>query len=162
MDGEGLARGGLRRRPVVGWLRLLRVAQRVEKDVARGLARWGLSNAQFDVLAQVGAEGGISQQALADSLLVTKGNVAQLLARMEGRGWILRRPDGRANRLFLTEQGRRLFDEVVPEREDLIAAKLSVLSEEEQRQLHELLRKLDRSITAGRVTGRGSGTAARH
>ena len=127
---------------------MLRVAQRVEKDVAGRLGGWGLSNAQFDVLARVGADGGISQQALADSLLVTKGNVAQLLGRMEGRGWISRRPDGRTNRLFLTQEGRNLFEKVVPEREDLIAAKLSVLTEEEQKLLHELLRKLDRSLVS--------------
>lgn len=153
IEEQGTPGGGLRRRPVLGWLRLLRVAQRVEKDVAWRLGRWGLSNAQFDVLARVGAEGGISQQALADSLLVTKGNVAQLLARMEGRGLISRRPEGRTNRLFLTDEGRELFEQVVPEREDLIAEKLSALSEEEQRLLHELLRKLDRSLEGGPASG---------
>lgn len=118
----------------------------MERDAARRSSRLGLNDAQFDVLARVGAGEGISQQALADSLLVTKGNVAQLLARMEGRGLISRRPEGRTNRLFLTREGRRLFEEAVPEREDLISERLSVLSPDEQRLLHELLRKLDRSL----------------
>ena len=135
----------LRRPSVLAWLRLLRVSQKVERDLARQLKLWGLNNAQFDVLAHVGAAEGITQQELADSLLVTKGNVAQLLGRMERRGLIERRSQGRTNRLFLTDEGRRTFTEVVPAHEALIDDRLSVLSEEDQKQLFELLRRLDRA-----------------
>ena len=127
-------------------MRLLRVSQKVERDLARQLKLCGLNNAQFDVLAHVGAAEGITQQELADSLLVTKGNVAQLLSRMEGRGVVERRPEGRTNRLFLTGEGRRLFEETVPAHEALIAERLSFLTPQEQRQLLELLRKLDRAL----------------
>jgi MarR family transcriptional regulator, 2-MHQ and catechol-resistance regulon repressor len=132
----------------LGWLRLMRVHQKVNRVSGERLKGWDLSLAQFDVLAHVGAAEGISQQELADSLLVTKGNVCQLLDRMEGRGLILRRQEGRTNRLFLTEEGRRLFEEVVPAHEAMIAGRFSVLSEEEQSQLCELLRKVDRALDA--------------
>ena len=106
--------------------------------------------AQFDVLAHVGAAEGITQQELADSLLVSKGNVCQLLDKLEGRGLISRRREGRTNRLFLTQKGRQLFDEVVPNHEALIEERLSALSREEQKSLHDLLRKLDRALDKGR------------
>ncbi len=145
---DSRSRGESLRRPsVLAWLRLLRVSQKVERDLARQLKLWGLNNAQFDVLAHVGAAEGITQQELADSLLVTKGNVAQLLGRMERRGLIERRSQGRTNRLFLTNEGRRTFTEVVPAHEALIDDRLSVLSEEDQKQLFELLRRLDRALT---------------
>ena len=144
---ESGGRGGsLRRLSVLAWLRLLRVVQKVERNLARQLRHWGLNNAQFDVMAHVGAAEGITQQELANSLLVTKGNVAQLLDRMEKRGLIERCPQGRTNRLFLTDEGRRTFAEVVPAHEAMIDEQLSVLSKEEQRQLFELLRKLDRTL----------------
>ncbi len=140
----------LRRPSVLAWLRLLRVAQKVEGDLGDQLKSWGLNNAQFDVLAHVGAKEGITQQELADALLVTKGNVAQLLDRIEVRGLIRRRREGRTNRLFLTDEGRRLFEEAVPVHEALIHERLSVLSKEEQVQFHELLRKLDRALDGKR------------
>ena len=144
---DSRSRGESLRRPsVLAWLRLLRVTQKVERDLARQLKLWGLNNAQFDVLAHVGAAEGITQQELADSLLVTKGNVAQLLGRMERRGLIERRSQGRTNRLFLTDEGRRTFTEVVPAHEALIDDRLSILSEEDQKQLFELLRRLDRAL----------------
>ena len=145
--GRLISRGGSLRRPsVLAWLRLLRVHLKVERALGEQLRGWGLNNAQFDVLAHVGADEGITQQELADSLLVTKGNVTQLLDRVERRGLISRRREGRTNRLFLTDEGRRLFDEVVPAHEALIDEQLSILSRGEQQRLHELLRKLDRAL----------------
>jgi MarR family transcriptional regulator, 2-MHQ and catechol-resistance regulon repressor len=144
---ESVSRGRSLRRPsVVAWLRLLRVAQRGEQDLGEQLKGWGLNNAQFDVLAHVGANEGVMQQELADSLLVTKGNIAQLLDRLQKRGLIQRRPEGRTNRLFLTEMGQRTFAEVVPAHEALIDERLSVFSKEEQKQLLALLRKLDHTL----------------
>ena len=124
----------------------MRVYQKVDRASAEHLRGWGLSVAQFDVLARVGTQEGIKQQEVADSLLVTKGNVCQLLDKMEGRGWILRRREGRVNHLFLTEAGRRLYDEAVPAQEAMVSERFSALSEEEQARLHELLRKLDRAL----------------
>ena len=145
-DGS-LSKGRSLRKPaLLGWLRLMRVHQRVNRASGEKLKGWDLSLAQFDVLAHVGAAEGTSQQELADSLLVTKGNVCQLLDKMEGRGLILRSQGGRTNRLFLTEEGRRLFEEVVPTHQAAIAEQFSVISEGEQAQLYELLRKFDRAL----------------
>jgi len=131
---------------VLAWLRLARVFQKLEQRGAEHLRPWDLSPAQFDVLAHVGAAPGITQQELADALLVTKGNVCQLLNRMERSGLIVRRQEGRANRLFLTECGQRLFAEVVPAHEAFLARQIASLSPEEQVQLLGLLRKLDRAL----------------
>ena len=147
---DGLLGGerGMKTPALLGWMRLMRVYHKVDRRSAERLKGWGLSVAQFDVLAHVGAAGGITQQELADSLVVSKGNVCQLLDKMEGRGWISRVQEGRANRLFLTEEGRRLFEDVVPAHEAGIAERFSVLSEADQAGLHELLRKFDRALEA--------------
>ena len=98
------------------------------------------------MLAKVGSTEGISQQELADALLVTKGNVCQLLDKMEGSGLLERRPDGRVNRLFLTDQGRVVHDDVVPRHDEMLADQFNVLSEDDQRELLRLLRQLDHAL----------------
>jgi DNA-binding MarR family transcriptional regulator len=138
--------GGLRRHSVLAWLRMWRVVQKVERTAIEHLRAYGLNYAQFDVLAHVGAAEGCKQKELGESLLVTKGNVSHLVDQMERRGLVSRRQEGRTNRLYLTEEGWRLFEEVVPAHEDLVNQQMSALSEEEQAQLHELLRGLDRSL----------------
>jgi DNA-binding MarR family transcriptional regulator len=138
--------GGLRRHSVLAWLRMWRVVQKVERAAVEHLRAYGLNRAQFDVLAHVGASEGCKQKEVGASLLVTKGNVSHLVDQMERRGLVSRRQEGRTNRLYLTEEGRRLFEKVVPAHEDLVHRLISVLPEEEQAQLHELLRGLDRSL----------------
>src|SRR4051812_21975307 len=78
---------------VLAWMRLARVYGKVQQRSARHLRPFGLTVAQFDVLAQVGAAAGLSQQELAERLLVTKGNVCGLLDRLERAGLVTRQPD---------------------------------------------------------------------
>ena len=95
VSGEG-GRRGTRDPAVLAWLRLERVHQQISRAAEACVRRSGLSLAQFDVLAQVGAFEGSSQKALAARLLVTKGNITQLLDRMEACGLLQRRQAGRS------------------------------------------------------------------
>jgi MarR family transcriptional regulator, 2-MHQ and catechol-resistance regulon repressor len=131
---------------LLAWLRLVRVFQKVDRVSSEALRCRQLSPAQLDVLAKVGSSEGISQQELAHALLVTKGNVCQLLDKMQGSGLLERRPDGRVNRLFLTEQGRRVHDEIVPKHDAMLVEQFSSLTDTEQRDLLRLLRQLDHAL----------------
>ena len=131
---------------VLAWLRLFRVFQKIDRASNAHLRTWGLNTAQFDILARVGATQGITQQELADRLLVTKGNISQLLDRMEKLGLLKRCQDKRSNTLVLTPQGQALHDRVVPAQEKLIADQLSALSPAEVNDLQRLLRKVDHSL----------------
>lgn len=134
------------RRPVATWLRLARVYHKIDHASEEQMRAWDLSLAQFDVLARVGASEGITQQQLADRLLVTKGNICQLLDRMEARGLLERHQQGRANRIFLTGAGQTLWHQVVPAHEALIGELMGALSAEEQAALLPLVRKLDHAL----------------
>lgn len=133
---------------VVAWMRLARLSARLERALDQQTRTYGLSLAQFDVLAQVGGREGMSQQELAQRLLVTKANVTQLLERMASLALIERRPSGtgRAVRLHLTPRGRELHDQIVPAHERAVAQLLSGLSADELRVLTPLLHTLDRSV----------------
>jgi DNA-binding MarR family transcriptional regulator len=136
----------LRHPGLLAWLRLARVYHKIDGASARHFQAHKLSTAQFDMLAQIGAHEGITQQELAGALLVTKGNVSQLVDRMEGQRLVKRCQEGRKNTLYLTEIGRRLFETVVPAQEALVAELFVPLSLAEQTQLLALLRKLDHGL----------------
>jgi DNA-binding MarR family transcriptional regulator len=136
----------MRRLAVSAWLRTLRVFQKMDRALAGHLRDHDISLAQFDVLAHVGAAEGMTQQELADQLLVTKGNVCQLLDRLTQSGLLVRQQDGRTNRLYLTPAGRTMFDRVVPAHEAIIEHLLKPLTTQEQQHLVYLLRKLERGL----------------
>lgn len=141
-----IQRKGLRQPAVLAWLRLARVFQKIDTRSERFFRSQGLNTAQFDILAQVGSAEGMTQQELADALLVTKGNISQMLGKLEQEGLIMRRGAGRSNCLSLTERGRELYQQVVPDQEALIAEMLTPLTSDEQHELLRLLRKLDHAI----------------
>ena len=130
------------------WLRLARVFQRAERILSEQVRRHGLSMAQFDVLAQVGAVEGRTQQSLADTLLVTKGNVAQLLDRMERLDLVERRPSGtgRANCLHLTDAGRERRAAVIGEHERLAASLFDALDDNQVAAFRAALRTVDHAL----------------
>jgi DNA-binding MarR family transcriptional regulator len=135
----------LRNPALRAWVRMLRLSQKVQPALAETLRSLGLNPAEFDILDTLAAREGLTQQELADALLGTKGNMTYHLCRMDERGLVDWRPEGRKNRLYLTGEGRRLLEEALPEHEALIDERFSGLSVEDRAQLADLLKKLDRS-----------------
>ena len=135
---------------VATWLRLVRVFQKVARGGDVVLRGAGITGPQFDLLATVASAGGeMPQQALAERLSVTKGNVTQLLTRLEEAGHVRRTAEGRGNRVHLTARGRRLLDGIMPAHDTLVESRLAVLTADEQATLRRILRKLDRSMPDG-------------
>jgi len=138
-----------KRQSVLLWLHLARVYLRVAHQEADALAAHGLTAAQFDLLSHLAAEPGLSQQALASRLLVTKGNIAGMLDRMETLGLVERHAhpyDRRAHRIFPTPQGAEAFAVAAPALEETIQRQMAGLTDDEQAALLRLLGKLDRSL----------------
>jgi DNA-binding MarR family transcriptional regulator len=131
---------------VATWLRLSRVSTKIEHAAAVHLRGHGLTLGQFDILTHVGAHQGVSQQGLADSLLVTKGNVTQLLDRMAQSGLLERRQQGRTNTVFLTPAGESLLVRVLGEHEAMIGRQFASLNAAEVTELRRLLRGLDQAL----------------
>lgn len=130
---------------VAAWNRLVRIHQRIDALSEQHFKAAGLNTAWFDVLARVGAHEGLTQGELADTLLVTKGNVSQLVAKMEAAGLLERRAEGRSQHLWLTAAGHQARRETLPRQEALLEGTLSALSADEQDQLLRLLKKWEAS-----------------
>lgn len=153
-DGEALR---ARRLGVALWARIARIYSHNMRQAAARLRALDLSVAQFDALAQIGAHEGLTQQELAQRLLVTEGNITQLLDRLQQRGLIARCREGRLKRLVLTETGRQLRDKAVPGQEWFQADQFAALTPDERRTLLALLGKVQR---AGRASYEASSDAA--
>lgn len=135
-----------RRTSILAWMRLARVFAKVQHAASVQLRRWDLSVAHFDVLVQTGLEEGLTQRELAERLLITKGNLSQLLDKMERDDLLVRCREGRVNCLRLTPRGRALYAEVLPARQEMVEATFAPLSAEERATLLDLLRKLDLAL----------------
>ncbi|MGE7607935.1 MarR family winged helix-turn-helix transcriptional regulator [Peribacillus frigoritolerans] len=126
------------------WFRITRIYNQSIRESNQHLKKWNLSAAQFDILVQVGSHERLSQQELANKLFVTKGNITQLLRKMEELGLIKREQEWKTKYLSLTEEGKEFFHEVVPKQEYFQASQFANLNETEKQQLLDLLSKVQK------------------
>jgi DNA-binding MarR family transcriptional regulator len=84
---------------------------------ARQIDSFGLTQAQFDVIATLGNTDGMTATNLSDRSLVTKGTLTGVLDRLEAKGLLERLAaprDRRSTIVRLTPEGDRLFRRVFP------------------------------------------------
>jgi len=117
----------------------MRVYQRISASGERRFKALGINTAWFDVLAQLYGREGVTQQELSNRLLVTKGNVSQLLVKMCDAGLIDRRKEGRCRYVWLTEEGRRMAETAIPLEEERVAQSCTGFTVEQLEELVDLL-----------------------
>ena len=92
--------------------------QLFEQASTQNVRRFGLTHAQFDILATLGNTPGMSCKELGEKTLITKGTLTGVLDRLEQKALIRRmRSDADRRQLFiqLTPSGVALFNEVFPQ-----------------------------------------------
>lgn len=109
-DTEGLAVTG----------RILRLARDVEATRDELLRDFGLSVADFDVMATLrrrSEPNGLKAKHLQASVMITSGGMTKRLDRLQSAGLIERHPDPddrRGVRIALTAEGRHVIDKALP------------------------------------------------
>ena len=126
------------------WHRLASLYKNNLKGSSELLKKWELSNAQIDVMIQISMVGKLSQQELADKLLVTKGNVTQLLKKLEQMGLIQREKDWKTNYISLTDEGNRICEQIKPSLRNYQMDYFHKLSIEQKKQLLKLLAQIEK------------------
>jgi DNA-binding MarR family transcriptional regulator len=134
------------------WVQLLRVHAKLTRHMERIAAEHNLTLAQFEMLIILWKNEGISQQELAQRLLVTKGNVCTVLCRMEKSRWVKRETnpnDGRAYRLRLSDEGRRIIERAYPHLRERIDCVMHTLTDTQLSQLSAILKQLESASCGG-------------
>lgn len=132
------------------WLRLLSCTMTIEKSVQRVLGEHGTTLPRFDVLAALDrASDGLTMGALSQALLVSNGNVTQLVRKLAADELVQVAPDPkdrRVSRVRLTPAGRAHFAELAAVHHDRIDALFAALDGEDHARLYAALGALKTSI----------------
>ncbi len=124
------------------WFHMIRLHGRMSAAMNRRLREINLSIPQCDVLTALIEHEGISQQDLAQRLMVTKGNVSGLIDRLVIAGLVDRRTlnsDRRTHAIHLTPEGRRLALQGIAMQKAFVNETLGRLSPAQLAQMTKLL-----------------------
>jgi len=129
---------------VLTWLRLVRFTNRGHQMTNEFLKRFGLTTAQFDVLAQIRAYQPLNQLELVKKVTVTEGGISRMLARLEKEGYIVRQREWTTNTIRLTPKGEAVMDRAYPAQAAFQTSFFDeVLSKEELQLLCSLVTRLE-------------------
>jgi MarR family transcriptional regulator for hemolysin len=127
------------------------VSRLIRTVFERRVRTYGLTRAQWMVIARVHRRPGLSQSEIADLLEIEKAPAGRLIDRMEAKGWLERRADPkdrRINRLHLTAGGKRIHKASWPVAEATVDAAMAGLSREERKTLTALMTRMKLRLQA--------------
>jgi len=116
----------------------------IKKELHNKLAQNGITWPQFHALYHIGDEG-IPSHELAKELNCNASNMTGLIDRMEQNNLVYRvhcKDDRRVWLIKLTEEGKKLKEELMPRHQKNIEERMGVLTQEELKTLKSLLNKL--------------------
>ena len=127
------------------WLLLRRVGDTLVRCQDSIFSKYGLTLEQFGVLASIKSRGPLRPSDLADLLERTPNSMSMLIDRMVKAGLVRRtrdRKDRRVVTVSFTEKGKTAVEPAIPAGWEFIHEVLSTLSDNEQRDLADMLERL--------------------
>ena len=123
---------------------VMALARRVRRAYADALAEWHVTPSQSRALRVLSAQpAGMRPSALAEVLRIAPRSATEVVDGLEDGGWVGRSADPtdrRATLLTLTPDGRDLVSRIEDVRRDASEQVLGVLSADQRRTLHGILR----------------------
>jgi DNA-binding MarR family transcriptional regulator len=141
-----------RRLAVEAWESLFRAQYEVFAEVSADFSDTELTQPEYDVLLTVTRAPDMSARLrdVTSNMLISQPSVSRLVDRMVARGLVTKcsdPADGRGAMVTATEKGARAFRALATAHGRSIAERMSVLDEDELRQLRDLTQKLRRPRT---------------
>jgi DNA-binding MarR family transcriptional regulator len=109
-----------------------------------------ISKEQMIVLGKLNKNDGLNQNEIADLIWRDKSSIARLLAKMEKKGYIIKRQhelDRRVNLVYLTEKGREIYWKTRPIIQKAINILEMDLNKSEINRMIEILKRIQDNFT---------------
>lgn len=130
--------------------RMNRLADCISDKLSRLYGKhYALNVAQWRILAWLGQDENLTAKTISSYTNMDKVRVSRAIQSLEERGLLIRTPspqDQRVHVLMLSDAGRKLLAELIPQAQAWEADLLSVLTSNEYRDLFNIMDKLERQL----------------
>jgi DNA-binding MarR family transcriptional regulator len=134
------------------WVAIGKAAHVVERAITEDLKPLGLKPAHLDMLMNIYRHPGMSQQELAEKLIVGRSNITMLLPSLVARGLVAREGDAkdkRIQRLTLTLVGSELLSEALTIYSALLDRAMATITTEDCNEVGRIMQKMMDHFTSG-------------
>ncbi|MFA8342911.1 MAG: MarR family winged helix-turn-helix transcriptional regulator [Rhodothermaceae bacterium] len=131
------------------WIKLARAFSTINRKSIDALRVHKITQPQFLVIEALGHLGPLKVGELCEKMLVSGGNMTLVLDNLEKSNYIERvnnKDDRRSLIVKLTKDGKKVFDKVFPKQAEYITEMMSVLTNDELKNLGDICKKLGLTI----------------
>ncbi len=124
---------------------LNRALQSVEKRVAQDIKSYNLNLTEFSVLELLYSRGDQPIQKIGQKVLLASSSITYVVDKLEEKKLLRRRAcdqDRRVTHATLTDEGKKLMDDIFPKHVSAMKEIMGGLTDEEKKQAIELIKKL--------------------
>ncbi|WP_394232707.1 MarR family winged helix-turn-helix transcriptional regulator [Niallia oryzisoli] len=128
---------------------LSRAYRAVNEHVNKRIQRYGLNPTEFAVLELLYHKGDQPLQQIGGKILLASGSMTYVIDKLEKKDYITRvacAEDRRVTFARITDQGKKLIEQVFPSHRNEIERIMSVLTSEEQETAITLMKKIGLSL----------------
>ena len=129
------------------YISMSRVINTLRRENNKLILKHDLTLGQFAVMEALYSKGRLSTGEVMEKILTTSGNIPVIVKNLEKDGFITREQDESDKRRFildLTEKGKDLMDEIVPENLKFMDELISLWDDDEKEELIILMNKFRR------------------
>lgn len=127
----------------------MQTSKAVQERLRLVLTKYSLSITEFSVLEVLYHKGKQTIQHIGNSLLISSGSMTYVIDKLEQRGLLNRcacPDDRRVIHVTLTDDGKNLFESLIPKHQNFVHYMLASLSHNEVDMLVKLLEKVKKSM----------------
>lgn len=129
------------------YISMSRVINTLRRENNKLILKHDLTLGQFAVMEALYSKGRLSTGEVMEKILSTSGNIPVIVKNLEKDGFITRKQDEADKRRFildLTDKGKDLMDEIVPENLKFMDELISMWDDDEKEELIILMNKFRR------------------
>lgn len=129
------------------YISMSRVINTLRRENNKLILKHNLTLGQFAVMEALYSKGRLSTGEVMEKILSTSGNIPVIVKNLEKDGFITRKQDEADKRRYildLTDKGKDLMDEIVPENLKFMDELISLWDDEDKKELIILMNKFRR------------------
>lgn len=123
----------------------------VQGQIKKVVTPYGINCNEFEILKYIYRNGDQPIQKIGEEIKVTSGSMTYLIDKLEKNGFVTRKPCAKDRRILygsLSEAGKELMEEVIPETNATIENILGEFSEEELNHTMKILEKIQKNTAS--------------
>ncbi|SDR01831.1 MarR family transcriptional regulator, 2-MHQ and catechol-resistance regulon repressor [Virgibacillus subterraneus] len=124
---------------------LMRASKSVEERIKKDIKSYGVSITEFTILEALYHKGDLTVNQICDAVLINSGSMTYVIDKLQQRGLLERitsEEDRRVIHVRITNQGKKLMDDIFPQHEKVIEKVFEDVSPEELESVIDILKRI--------------------